>query len=120
MGSQQARDAMPMTAAFIDEMRVAFGTEVIDAQVQRGMRGRPTFHAVENGYEIGTPLQHGVRVGRDERGNSYLLDGPLPEDDQFRRPSTYRERYYLRLDAARKAARKEPCADVCITSDKKD
>lgn len=49
------RAAMPLCAAFIDEMREAFGAEEINAQVKLGMQGAQTFHASENGIEVGTP-----------------------------------------------------------------
>lgn len=48
------REVMPDTAAFIDAMRAAFGREAIDDQIAAGMAGRPGFHAIENGQEIGT------------------------------------------------------------------
>ena len=49
------RDQMPEVAAFIDQMRQAFGKEEIDQQIRRGMRGEPTFYARERGQVIGTP-----------------------------------------------------------------
>ena len=49
------REVMPHTAAFIDQMREAFGREAIDNIIANGMAGRPGFHAIENGLEIGTP-----------------------------------------------------------------
>lgn len=48
------RQAMPETAAFIDAMRDAFGAEMINAAIKAGIDGQPTFHASENGQEIGT------------------------------------------------------------------
>ncbi|WP_057292873.1 hypothetical protein [Noviherbaspirillum sp. Root189] len=59
------RDEMPMVAGFIDDLRAAFGKEMIDGQIRKGMRGEPVFHAVENGHEIGTPIEHGQRIGTD-------------------------------------------------------
>lgn len=47
---------MPETAAFIDACRDAFGAEMIDAAIRSAMQGMPTFHAVENGLEFGTPM----------------------------------------------------------------
>lgn len=47
---------MPVVAAFIDELRAAFGTESIDAQILRGIAGEPLFYAYENGLEMGTPI----------------------------------------------------------------
>lgn len=49
------RELMPSVAAFIDEMREAFGKEHIDGQIRKGMNGaKNTFYATENGHEIGT------------------------------------------------------------------
>lgn len=55
---------MPMTAAFVDELRAIFGREAIDAQLRAGVRGLPMFWARENGVEIGTkPLGDRVLFG---------------------------------------------------------
>lgn len=113
MAKVDMREVMPQTAAFIDDLRAAFGAEMINTQIRRGMRGEPVFHAVEGGHSVGTPMPHGVRVGRDARGNSYLLDGPLPEDEKFRKPSSIRERHYLRLQMAKEKAEQAASADVC-------
>lgn len=52
------REAMPDTAAFVDELRRVFGADQIDPSIRAGMRGMPgKFHAVENGHEIGTPMR---------------------------------------------------------------
>lgn len=53
MKSGGLREAMPLTAAFIDEMREAFGADMIDAQIRQGIAGEPGFWASENGHEIG-------------------------------------------------------------------
>lgn len=50
------RDTMPVTAAWIDALREAFGEAAINDPIRAGTAGRPCFHAVENGIEIGTPL----------------------------------------------------------------
>jgi hypothetical protein len=52
--SASLREAMPVTAAFIDELREVFGRESIDAQIRAGVRGVPVFWASEGGHEIGT------------------------------------------------------------------
>lgn len=60
------RAAMPVITAWIDDLRAAFGADVIDGQIRksmpgtpeqvaRGERGQPTFYARENGHEVGTP-----------------------------------------------------------------
>jgi hypothetical protein len=70
--SSNMRDQMPMTAAFVDEMREAFGKESIDAQIRLGMRGEPTFFAQENGVQVGTRDTRSVVCVRwDEKGISY-------------------------------------------------
>lgn len=48
------RAAMPTVAAFIDEMRAAFGADAINAAIKSGIDGQPTFWAKENGLEVGT------------------------------------------------------------------
>lgn len=57
------RDVMPDTAVFIDALRETFGRDVIDDAIANGMAGRPGFHAIENGLEIGTPGFHEVPGG---------------------------------------------------------
>lgn len=47
------RDQMPLTSIFIDEMRKAFGTEMVDNQIRRAKKGEPTFYAEENGHVFG-------------------------------------------------------------------
>lgn len=43
---------MPKVAAWIDELRAAFGREVIDAAIRQGMRDG-SFCARENGHVVG-------------------------------------------------------------------
>lgn len=50
------RQAMPVVAAFIDDLRDAFGKDMIDAQIRIGIKGGQAFHAKEGGQSIGTPL----------------------------------------------------------------
>lgn len=56
MSKPNMREQMPNVAAFIDQMRDAFGKEHIDQQIRKGMRGEPVFFARENGHQIGTPV----------------------------------------------------------------
>lgn len=58
------REKMPQVAAIIDAFREAFGAEVVDAAIRRGMRGGQGFHATENGHEVGTPVYRGVPLDR--------------------------------------------------------
>jgi hypothetical protein len=72
------REAMPVTAALIDDFRAAFGVANINDVIRRGMAGEPVFHATENGHVVGTPVPVGIRVGINEGGNRCLVDGSLP------------------------------------------
>ena len=58
------REQMPQVAAIIDAFREAFGAEVVDAAIRRGIRGGQGFHAAENGHEVGTPVYRGVLPDR--------------------------------------------------------
>lgn len=58
------REQMPQVAAIIDAFREAFGAEVVDAAIRRGMRGGQGFHAIENGHEVGAPVYRGVLPDR--------------------------------------------------------
>lgn len=62
------RAAMPVTAAFIDDLRAAFGAAAINAEIRKGMAGLPGhFHARENGHEAGTPfIERGSRASLAE------------------------------------------------------
>lgn len=48
------RSEMPVVAAWIDEMRAAFGVDMVNQQIRRGMNGEQMFHATENGHTVGT------------------------------------------------------------------
>ena len=52
------RQAMPTVAGWIDGLRAAFGADEINAAIRAGIDGQPTFHARENGQEVGTPIPH--------------------------------------------------------------
>jgi hypothetical protein len=72
MSKGSLREQMPETAAFIDSLRAAFGADMIDAQIRKGLKGAPVFYASENGYTIGTPIERGkVIIKWDERGIAY-------------------------------------------------
>lgn len=64
---------MPTVAAWIDDLRSAFGAEHINKIIAGGMRGEPVFSATENGHSVGTPVWQGSRVIKDEQGNPYLF-----------------------------------------------
>lgn len=50
------REAMPLVAAFIDDLRAAFGADAVNAHIRRGMAGEPGFWASENGHILGTKM----------------------------------------------------------------
>jgi len=56
--SGELRERMPTVAAWIDDLRAAFGHEAIDEPMRRGIRGKPTFHATEAGHQVGTEVEH--------------------------------------------------------------
>ena len=61
------RDRMPLTAAFVDDLREAFGAASIDAAIRQGLKGHAGwFHAVEAGSEIGTawPADHATHYAQ--------------------------------------------------------
>jgi len=64
--SASLRDAMPVTAAFIDQLRDAFGAEAINRQIKAGINGAETFFAAENGVEIGSRPASGVSINMRE------------------------------------------------------
>lgn len=54
------RQVMPLTAAFIDAVRDAFGADCIDAAIRAGIKGEPDqFHATEAGQTVGTAFLPG-------------------------------------------------------------
>ncbi|WP_041742295.1 hypothetical protein [Collimonas fungivorans] len=53
---EKMREQMPQTAAFIDALRLAFDSDMINAQIRKGINGQATFCASENGYAVGVPI----------------------------------------------------------------
>lgn len=45
---------MPEIAAFVADLKSAFGEREIDEAIRRGKAGEPTFYACENGLSVGT------------------------------------------------------------------
>lgn len=85
MSDGNMREQMPQVAAIIDAFREAFGANEVNAALRRGMRGGQGFHATENGFEVGTPIIRGVRIGMDERGNRTNLDDPHASPEPYLR-----------------------------------
>lgn len=61
MTSRNLRESMPLVTTLIDELREAFGTDEINAQIKLGIQGAQTFHASENGIEVGTRFAEPVK-----------------------------------------------------------
>ncbi len=49
------RATMPNVAQWVDDLRAAFGRDLIDGQIRAGVSGHAVFWAREGGVEIGTP-----------------------------------------------------------------
>ncbi len=49
------REEMPTVAAWIDDLRLAFGADAVTAWIRQG-RADGTFHAHENGHQVGAPI----------------------------------------------------------------
>lgn len=62
MAEKPLREAMPTVAAWIDELRDAFGADTINAAIRNGMAGGTHFHADENGHELGCEAIPGGHV----------------------------------------------------------
>ena len=62
MSKKPLREAMPTVAAWIDELREAFGADTINAAIRNGLAGGDHFHASENGHEIGCEAAPGSHV----------------------------------------------------------
>ena len=55
---------MPEIAAFVAQMKSAFGEPEIDEAIRRGKAGEPTFYAAENGHTVGTASRPAVSAWR--------------------------------------------------------
>lgn len=67
---------MPLTAAWIDALREAFGRDAIDPQIRAAVKdGLPTFHASENGREVGVAA---VRRGIEISAAQMVIQRPKP------------------------------------------
>jgi hypothetical protein len=49
---------MPFTASIIDDFRSNWPEAGVVQSVRAGLDGQPTFHAKENGHEVGTPIPY--------------------------------------------------------------
>jgi hypothetical protein len=58
---------MPEIAAFVANLKSAFGEREIDEAIRRGKAGEPTFYACENGRSVGTASPGETNVWRVDR-----------------------------------------------------
>lgn len=68
---------MPVTAAFIDSMREAFGAEMINESIKDGIAGNGGFFASENSIEVGSRPREiaGKAVSSADIAKSLQCDG---------------------------------------------
>ncbi len=62
MAEKPLRQSMPTVAAWIDELREAFGAESINSAIRNGVAGGTHFYAEENGQTIGCEAMPGSHV----------------------------------------------------------
>lgn len=63
--SKPMRQTMPTVAAWVDQLREAFGADTINAAIRNGVAGGAQFYAVEGGQVIGcdsVPGRHVVNL----------------------------------------------------------
>jgi hypothetical protein len=58
---------MPEIAAFVAQMKSAFGEQEINEAIRRGKAGEATFYACENGHSVGTATPVEANAWRVER-----------------------------------------------------
>jgi hypothetical protein len=76
MKKKSMREDMPQTSAFIDALRTAFGKEMIDGQIRKGISGQATFYACENGHVVGTPVLKSTKApGISGKSNTSEVNG---------------------------------------------
>ena len=56
------RQAMPTVAAWVDELREAFGLDAVNPALRNGAQGGCEFYAEENGQTIGCEAMPGRHV----------------------------------------------------------
>lgn len=69
------RQNMPTVAAWIDELREAFGADAINPALRNGAAGGSQFYAEEGGHTIGSDAMPGTRELR-------LSEMTLPKPDK--------------------------------------
>lgn len=78
------REAMPEIAAWVDDLRAAFGRETIGNLIRASVHDRvPGFYARENGQEIGVRPEVPENVWRCEGLEDRYVDGrPARESNE--------------------------------------
>jgi hypothetical protein len=56
MRRSRLAESMPDIAAWVSDLRKAFGDAQMDDVIVRGRQGEPVFYASENGHSVGTRL----------------------------------------------------------------
>ena len=78
MSRKNARTAMPLVTAWVNDLRGAFGTDLIDGLIAKATtEGLPTFYASENGYTVGVPLP---ALGGTEISAADMVINPLEKE----------------------------------------
>lgn len=62
MDKKPLRQTMPTVAAWVDELREAFGAGAINPALRNGVAGGALFYATEGGHSIGCDAMPGGRV----------------------------------------------------------
>lgn len=76
MDKKPLRQTMPTVAAWIDELREAFGIDGINRAIRNGVAGGSAFYAEEDGNTIGCEaMPGGVEIGLRD----IVLSKPDPE-----------------------------------------
>lgn len=74
MINKPLRQTMPLVATFVDDLRAAFGAEVINTSIKRGMAGEPGFFAAEHGATVGTRFPAGGGFVSADKMNLKKID----------------------------------------------
>ena len=68
---------MPVVTEFIDSVREAFGTDVVNGSIKAGLAGDGSFYANENGVEVGSRPREieGRSVNGHDQARATRCDG---------------------------------------------
>ena len=79
MDKKPLRQTMPTVAAWVDELREAFGVDGINSAIRNGVAGGAAFYATEGGHSIGCEALPG---GRSFSLVDIVRVKPQPEGDR--------------------------------------